>query len=280
MRVIIKPGGLAAIAMALVLAVGIVVWEKTRSKADAGSAGADAPRVLATSAAPGGPGERKGEIVPAALLYSAEGSEPKPATARLINGATHTKLKEGFSLSLAGTQQQYADAGKPLVDTTKSFTVSVWVRFNNTEGYQTFVSQDGTSISGFYLQKRQDSGKFSLTLNSDDAVPPQNPGADIPIAGYRAQSSFTPQSSVWYHVVGVYDEKQHQTRLYVNGSREETTNLPKQVKLWQAKGSTVFGGGMWEGKRVDYANATLEDIRIYPSVLPEAEITRLYKSRK
>lgn len=279
MRVIIKPGGLAAIGMALLLAIGIVVWEKTRTKPDAESAGAATVRVDMNSVAPGASQERRGETLPLALFYPDDSSEPTTVTAQLVNGATQTRLKEGFALNLAGAQQQFADAGKPLIDTSKSFSASVWVRLNNTDGFQTFISQDGVSISGFYLQKRQDSGKFSFTLNSNDAMPPDNPGTDMPIAGYRAQSSFTPQTGLWYHLVGVYDEKLHQSRLYINGHREETTGLPKQVKLWQAKGNTIFGGGLWEGKRVDHPSATVEDIRLYARVLPEAEISRLYKAR-
>ena len=36
------------------------------------------------------------------------------------------------------------DAG-PVIDTTQSFTVSAWVDLDNTNGYQTFVSQDGVA---------------------------------------------------------------------------------------------------------------------------------------
>lgn len=283
MRIIIKPGGLVIIGMAFALVAGVVAKGMTKPSPTAtlrsGSAGS-VRRVRPDSVAPGDPGERKGEIVSLALLYPADKGKPTAVTAQLINGATQTQEKNGFSLSGDSNEKQCANAGKPLIDTAKSFSVSVWVRFNNISGFQTFVSQDGNFISGFYLQKRADSGRFAFTLNSNDAKVPENPGAALPVVGYRAQSSFPPVAGQWYHLVGVYDAEAHQVRLYIDGSREQTTELPKQVKFWQAQGSTIFGGALWEGKRVDHTNATLEDIRLYPRVLTEEEVTELYKGRQ
>ncbi len=45
---------------------------------------------------------------------------------------------------------------RPVIDTSGSFTVSAWVNLANTNGYQTFVSGDGSQVSGFYLQLRGD----------------------------------------------------------------------------------------------------------------------------
>src|SRR5689334_12526630 len=51
----------------------------------------------------------------------------------------------------------FADAGAPVLDTTKSFSVSSWVKLDKTSGFQTFVSVDGTQVSNFFLQFRDDS---------------------------------------------------------------------------------------------------------------------------
>ena len=47
------------------------------------------------------------------------------------------------SLSLSGAGQ-YAQSAGPVIDTTQSFSVSAWVNLAGTNGFQTFVSQDGT----------------------------------------------------------------------------------------------------------------------------------------
>jgi len=87
------------------------------------------------------------------------------------------------------------DAGRSLLDTTHSYTVSAWVLFSSTDGFQTFISQDGKSLSGFYLQKRGDDGKFALSVrDSDDPNPPQ----------VIAESSLVPKVNTLYHIVGVF----------------------------------------------------------------------------
>ncbi len=86
------------------------------------------------------------------------------------------------------------DAGRSLLDTTRSYTVSAWVFLKNTDGFQTFISQDGKSLSGFYLQKRSDN-KFAFVVQSADD--PSTPQA-------LAESSLVPKPNTLYHVVGVF----------------------------------------------------------------------------
>ena len=47
------------------------------------------------------------------------------------------------ALSLPGTPGSYADIPTDVVDTTRSYTVAAWVKLNNLNGEQTFVSEDG-----------------------------------------------------------------------------------------------------------------------------------------
>ena len=73
--------------------------------------------------------------------------------------------------------------------------MSAWISLTTTDGFQTFVSQDGQSLSGFYLQKRGDDGKFALSVrDSDGPNPPQ----------VIAESSLAPKANTLYHVVGVF----------------------------------------------------------------------------
>ena len=97
----------------------------------------------------------------------------------LENGAAWAPGTVGpYALSLNGTGDQYAQSSGPVVDTAHSFTVSAWVYLDNTNGYQTFVSQDGvpadeqdgTDISGFFLQLRGDTHQFSFTLPAYDST--------------------------------------------------------------------------------------------------------------
>ena len=68
-----------------------------------------------------------------------------------------TGLVGPFALSLPGfpigfPPGSYAEIPGDVLDTTKSYTVAAWVKLNNVNGYQTFVSEDGDFQSAFFLQ--------------------------------------------------------------------------------------------------------------------------------
>jgi len=111
--------------------------------------------------------------------------------AQFQSGST-SSLPSG-PLNLSGTGA-FADVGRAALDTTRSYTVSAWVSLNNAGGYQTLVSQDGKTLSGFFLQKRG-ADKFAMVIQSAD-----DPAAPL----VTALSSFVPQANTLYHVVGVF----------------------------------------------------------------------------
>jgi hypothetical protein len=280
MRVIIKPAG--TIALVLAFSAGISLMAYSALKGKKSSTTSTAPSAAAATTGSSAP---TGKMVPASYVFSAKSgtsisaADQTAVLGELVNGATYKKASKGYSLGFASRDKQMVDLGKPLVDTTRSFAVSAWVRMNDFSWFQTFVSQDGTVISGFYLQWRNDTKRLSFTLNSEDKAPPANPGETEPVKGYRAESSFVPQTGQWYHIVGVYDQRAHQSRLYVNGKKEQTKTLPSSVQFWSAKGHTLLGAAMWEGKHTDYVNGTVENVRIYPRVLGDKDVEYLFENR-
>jgi len=276
MQVIIKPGGILALILAIGALIGIVIFASQKGTTPVPVANPSAPAVPATasSADP----VRAGDTVPAAFVFPAGNGNPTVVTGQLINGATSQKLEHGVSMTFDSRGQQFTDLGKAYVDTTKSFSVSAWVRINDPAGYQTFVSQDGDSISGFYLQHRDDSRQLSFTMNGSDATPPINPGLPDATKGYQAHAAFTTETGKWYHLVGSYDDSTHKTKLYVNNKLEQTTTIPSEVQLWQAKGHTLIGAAHWDHKRIDFTNGTVENVRLYPRVLSATDVAYLYKN--
>jgi hypothetical protein len=117
--------------------------------------------------------------------------------------------------ALAVTPQQDAASTGPVIDTSRSFTVSAWVNLANANGYQTFVSEDGTQVSGFYLQLRGDSGRFAFTRLAYDSTAAY---------GAIATSTIVPQPGVWYLLTGVYDATAQTSSLYVNGIPQQTVH--------------------------------------------------------
>jgi hypothetical protein len=72
-------------------------------------------------------------------------------------------------------------------------------------GFRTAVSVDGSQISGFFLQQRNDA-RFAFTRLPSDA----------PGTGVGAASSATVRAGQWYHLVGVYDSAAGTLALYVD----------------------------------------------------------------
>ena len=157
-----------------------------------------------------------------------------------------------------------ADAPKPAVDTTKSYTVSAWVKVARIEGFQTFVSIDAAHVSGFFLQLRGDTGKFSMSALGRDS----SEGA----GGVSAVALARPAADTWYHLAGVYDADAHTLSLYVNGVLQQTVPY---ASAFRAEGHTAIGRGFYNGSRTDFVRGAVDDVRFYQSALAADAILAL-----
>src|SRR5581483_1743283 len=182
----------------------------------------------------------------------------------LQGGASWGPGVVGPSALLVNGNQQYAAAAGPVIDTTQSFTVSAWVNLNNTNGYQTFVSQDGSQVSGFYLQLRGDTHRFSFTHIAYDS--PSGLGT---IAG---ASGVIPQPGEWYLVTGVYNASKSTISLYVNGALQDTESFSGS---WEASGPLAVGRGKFAGNPTDFVSGRIDDVRVYSGVLAASAIKQL-----
>jgi alpha-L-arabinofuranosidase len=200
---------------------------------------------------------------PAAYLKFDEGTGTVAAdssgnghAATLFGGATWTTGLVGPSaLATPGTGGSYAEIPTPVVDTTRSFTVAAWVKLNNLDGWQTFVSEDGDVLSSFFLQLRADSRQFSFTVPYDFFV--------LPLSG------FTPEVGRWYHLAGVYDAAAQSASLYVNGVLADTVY---NVVAGPATGPTAIGRGKFAGNPVDFVNGAVDDVRLFQAPLAPPEV--------
>ena len=190
--------------------------------------------------------------------YAADSVGDHPATLLGQAGWT-TGLVGPFALALPGVAGSFADIQSTVVDTTQSFSVAAWVKLNNTNGFQTFVSEDTASgESAFFLQRRGDSGQFSFTVPYDFFTNPQ--------------SLFAPVAGQWYHVAGVYDANAHSATLYVNGV---LTDQILNVNPTAASGHSAVGRGEFGGNMVDWNNDSIDDVRFYQSALTGPQVLQV-----
>ncbi len=159
------------------------------------------------------------------------------------------------SLSLNGTANSIATYSTPVINTALPFSVSAWVNLNSLNGYQTFVSIDGSSTSGFYLTYRPDVGTFAFARFGSD-----NSSSTL----YQADATSAPVTGNWYNLIGVNNPAVGQIQLYVNGVLQSSVSYSGG---WQATGQTVIGGGFYLGARDDYVNGLIDDVHFFDSPL-------------
>ncbi len=170
------------------------------------------------------------------------------------------------ALALNGSASGNIVIPDPVVDTSASFTVSAWVNLSNTAGFQTVVSIDGTNVSGFFLQKRADTGEFAFTRLAGDST-----GA----ATATASGNAAPNAGTWYHLVGVDDVAAGVLRLYVDGQEQTDAAYTGQ---WKAAGHTAIGRGFYGGNPVDFVNGSVDDVQIYQGAMTTAQVQTLNQS--
>ncbi len=177
-----------------------------------------------------------------------------------------TGIVGAHSLKLPGRSDSSVDVARPVVDTTRSYTVTACVKLNRTSGYQTFVSIDGERISGFFFQFRDDTNEFALTVPSSDST--SGPSA-------IANSQVAPDPNVWYHLAGVYDASAQTVSLYVNGVLQETVPCKS---AWRATGHTAIGRGKFNGNEVDFVDGEIDAVRVYDSPLSAPSVLSLARA--
>lgn len=189
----------------------------------------------------------------------------------LVNGPTFTSAgKLAGALTLNGSNQYVSVPDVASLELAGSWTVSAWVNLPSlpTSGNYFGLVTKGQTLNnstnyGLYVGNGWHCTGVAWVLNFND-------NADT--GSYHACSTSSISTGVWYHIVGVWDGTTES--LYVNGTLAGT-NVPGVLP---ASGSGVnltigvddYGAG--------YANATIDDVRIYNRALSVDEIYGLYRT--
>lgn len=148
--------------------------------------------------------------------------------------------RQGANYRLEGaavaTSDGHLRTGEPVVDTSGPFTVSAWVRLDDTGADAVAVSQDGDHVSGFQLGYDA----------SEEAWVFQRAGQDGPEAGFdhRALSTAPAQAGIWTRLTGAADPAADELSLYVDGVHQDTV---AQTSPETADAAFVIGGGQAGG---------------------------------
>lgn len=174
----------------------------------------------------------------------------------LAGGPSWVPGESGTALQFDG-RTQYGLTSGPVIDTTGDFTVSAWVRPDATGAFETAVSQDGTSTSGFFLQYSVADNRFAFATGEG-----------------RALSDQPPAAGVWYHLVGVHDAAAGTYTLYVDGHAQQT--VWHQAQGDPAPGPLAVGRAFSAGHNSDFWPGAIDQVHVWNRVLSAAEVAAWY----
>jgi hypothetical protein len=181
----------------------------------------------------------------------------------------------------SGQPAQWADT--PVLRTDGSFTVSVWVRPEEfLGGAVTVVGQKGVEQSAFNLGARRytvngvNQYRWAMMMKSkDDDVGETNVEASM------TSVLSDDDTSGWTHLVGVFDARAKQIRLYVNGALAATA---ARSDAWQADGPLTVGASWWSPdggatQWTDFWHGGIDDLRVYQGAMTDAQVVTLFDTQ-
>jgi RHS repeat-associated protein len=173
------------------------------------------------------------------------------------------------SVRFDGVTGQASTAG-PVVDTTGSFTVSLWVRPDEYGARsQTFVAQQGAQQPGFALEYQGSTGNWAFTRALTDTPNAPVASAQGWVSGSSGGRDF------WTHLVGVYDRPSGKMSLYVNGELRSTAT---DTTPFAATGAFLIGRGFANGQADAFTDGKMSNVRVYSRALSDSEVNDLART--
>jgi hypothetical protein len=188
----------------------------------------------------------------------------------LMNGAAlDTKGRIAGSVALDGVDD-YAESADPVIDTSKSFTISAWARPTAANKTGVVAAVSGTNSSAFGLYYDASAKRWVFARTSADVANP---------ARYQATSKEAPVNGTWTHLVGTYDAATGSLQLFVNGRLQQTTTSPTAA-AWHASGPLTVGRAKYAGVFTGNFAGSLDQIDLWQRVLVPDEIPGLVDPRR
>lgn len=153
----------------------------------------------------------------------------------------------------------YAATDDAVLDTTKSYTVSAWVRLDDVSKNQMILSQSGSVYSPFYVFYGSNGYWTMLTTGVDSTTS----------FTYSVSSMAAPvPANTWTHVAFVYNATAKTMRLVVNGKWyiEKTA-----ATAWTSTGSLQVGRALYGGVNNYYLDGSVDEVRTWQRALSWSE---------
>ncbi|MET9967742.1 LamG domain-containing protein [Streptomyces sp. NPDC006356] len=166
-----------------------------------------------------------------------------------------------------GSADAYLDTSETVLDTSRSFSVSAWVRPTALDRSMTVISQDGTGEPGFTLgyDASAQTWKFAVPVNDVDSL-----------GEWKAVSTgVSVVKDQWVLLTGVYDAQKTggpQLQLYVN---KDLKGSAGRRSTWKSYGPLQIGRTTAKSGYRDHFTGDLAEVRVFDRVLPAAQVAEL-----
>ena len=181
----------------------------------------------------------------------------------LQGAATWGPGKVGSHCLALNSAGAFVDIPNAVVDTSKPYSVSAWVKLSVAAGDQAVVSVDGTSDSAFFF-KQHSAGFFTLEVRAFDT-------ASAPVAA-SASASVQTVAGIWTYFTGVFDGSA--IHLYVDGAVHGSAVL---TTPWRGLGHTFIGRSKFMGVYGDDVTGAIDEVRLYRRALAASEVLALHR---
>jgi hypothetical protein len=178
----------------------------------------------------------------------------------------YTAKTEEYGFSAPATD---STIGTPVLRTDQPFTVSAWVRLDDTSTTQTVVSHDtaGAGYSGFDVVFRASDKRWVFIMRNGPAV------ADV--TQRTSVGDIADDPTDWHHLVAVSDPGRKQIRLYVDGKRVAAGPAHGGAP-WQATGPLVVGRSDQPAGFSDWLGGSIDNVNAWQGVLTDSSIRLLF----
>lgn len=174
-------------------------------------------------------------------------------------GGVGWSTEHGGAAILDGTTGEI-DAGGPVVDTTRSFTVSAWAKIDPDAGTSVVMAQDGSRISGMMLWFNQGDRTWRFGM----------PKADSNTWDMDQAISRTPAvPGRWTRLTGTFDALSGAITLYVDGVPVGSAVHPA---TWRATGAFTVGRDKVSGHANAFWKGSLQSVTTFDYAMTAAQV--------
>lgn len=157
------------------------------------------------------------------------------------------------------SQQGALSVNERLVDTSKSFSISVWAKPTAAGGV--IASEDGANASRFLLWNNASDNTWRFGLGIADS-------------GWAYTQVVAPAGTalgVWTHLVGTYNAETRTIVLYVNGVIKGSTQYTA-TPTWPSTGKFVVGRYKYQGAPTAHYAGMLSNLQVWKRALTPTQV--------